>query len=384
MRIFTAIIIAATLTINAQERLAEGRARQALASPIVNADGSITFNVAAPSANDVKVWGNWMGQGDKPLSLAKDSDGVWSVRTSALPSDMYSYSVIVDGVTGLDPLNVYTLRDIASVTSIVIVPNGKGDDYAVKDVPHGTVSARWYRTDSLDMTRRINVYTPAGYEESDEKYPVLYLLHGMGGDEEAWLTSGRAAQILDNMIARGEVKPMVVVMPNGHTSIEAAPGYGSEGMKRPYTPLPDFYNGDMERSFGDVMRWVESNYRVRTDAAGTGVAGLSMGGFNASNISANYPGEFDYVGLFSPGMRRTPSKSWVFDNLASKRKTQSEKGYKLFWIGIGSDDFLYDDVKRYRETLDSEGFVYEYHESAGGHTWSNWRDYLRIFLPKLF
>lgn len=162
---------------------------------------------------------------------------------------------------------------------------------------------RWYHSDGMKMDRRINIYTPAGYEQSgDRKYPVLYLLHGMGGDEDEWTTFGRAAQILDNLIAQGKAEPMIVVMPNGHAAMEAAPGESSLGYYKPYHMKNGTMDGAFEAYFPEIITFVESNYRVQADKAHRAIAGLSMGGFHSANISLNYPDMFDYVGLFSAAL----------------------------------------------------------------------------------
>ena len=225
---------------------ATGLAQQALdwnkaplASPVVNADKSVTFNVNAPEAQKVEIVGDFLpiekvktpqGEYDRqgPQLLKKNEKGVWSFTSTPLQPELYTYNILIDGVKVTDPLNVYAVRDIASTFSIFMIDGGVNGLYQVKDVPHGTVSKTWYKSPKANMTRRLTIYTPAGYEQSKEKYPVLYLLHGMGGDENAWSELGRATQIMDNLIASGKAKPMIVVMPNGNISQEAAPGETSE------------------------------------------------------------------------------------------------------------------------------------------------------------
>ncbi|NMC42021.1 MAG: esterase [Bacteroidales bacterium] len=357
-------------------------------SPEVNPDNTVTFRFQAPDAREVKITGDWMpAQGWTPGSEAmkKDEKGIWTYTTATLPSDLYSYSFIADGIKCTDPNNVYLIRDVASVTNVFITGGGKGDLYKVNKVPHGSVTRRWYNSPSLGVTRRITIYTPAGYETSRENYPVLYLLHGMGGDEEAWINLGRTSQILDNLIAQGKALPMIVVMPNGNVAQEAAPGESSLGFYKPSMQLPNTMDGKYEETFGDIIKFVESNYRVIAKKSGRAIAGLSMGGYHSLHISRYYPNTFDYIGLFSAAI--TPDAkvvSKVYDNFDATLKQQKDNGYKLYWIGIGKTDFLYKYNTEFRKKLDDINMPYEFRESEGGHTWTNWRVYLSEFVPKLF
>lgn len=235
------------------------------------------------------------------------------------------------------------------------------------------------------MTRRITIYTPPGYETSKVKYPVLYLLHGMGGDEEAWMALGRESQILDNLIASGKAKPMIVVMPNGNVSQEAAPGESGKGFSKPEMQLPNTMDGKMEETFMDIVTFVESSYRVQKNKAGRAIAGLSMGGFHSLHISRYYPNTFDYIGLFSPViMPDAKVTSKIYSDFDGTLVKQKDDKYKLYWISIGKDDFLYKQVADFRTKLDGIGMPYIYRESEGGHIWRNWRVYLSEFAPQLF
>jgi enterochelin esterase-like enzyme len=359
-----------------------------ITSPEVKEDHSVTFRLQAPNAKEVKISGDWMpAEGWTPGSAAmtKDEKGLWSYTTAALTSDLYGYSFSVDGLKTTDPNNVYLIRDVASVTNVFIVGGGKADLYKVNPVPHGTVTRRWYNSTGNGMERRMTIYTPAGYETGKDKYPVLYLLHGMGGDEEAWIALGRTSQILDNLIAQGKAKPMIVVMTNGNVAQEAAPGESSLGMYKPTFQLPNTMDGKFEETFTDVITFVERNYRVKADKADRAIAGLSMGGYHSLHISRYYPNTFDYVGLFSAAIMTDPKNtSKVYENFDSTLKSQMTKRYKLYWIGIGKADFLYKNVSDFRVKLDEIGMKYTYRESEGGHTWTNWRVYLSEFAPLLF
>lgn len=364
------------------------RGRSQIISPEVKEDNTVTFRFQAPDAKEVKISGDWMpGQGWTPGSetMTKDEKGIWTFSTAELPSDLFSYSFLVDGLKTTDPNNVYLIRDVASVFNVFIVGGGKADLYKVNKVPHGTVARRWYESPSIGTTRRMTVYTPAGYETSKEKYPVLYLLHGMGGDEEAWIALGRTSQILDNLIAQGKAKPMIVVMTNGNVSQEAAPGESSLGFYKPTMQLPNTMDGKFEETFPDVIKFIENNYRIKADKANRAIAGLSMGGYHSLHISRYYPNTFDYIGLFSAAiMPDAKVSSKVYENIDGMLKTQMKNGYKLYWIGIGKADFLYKNVEEYRAKLDKMGMKYVYRESEGGHTWTNWRVYLSEFTSLLF
>lgn len=359
-----------------------------IVSPEVKADKTVTFRFQAPDAKEVKISGDWMpGQGWTPGSeaMTKDEKGLWTYTTASLPSDLFSYSFLVDGLKMTDPNNVYLIRDVASVFNVFLVGGGKADLYKVNKVPHGTVARRWYDSPANGLTRRITIYTPAGYETGKEKYPVLYLLHGMGGDEEAWIALGRTSQILDNLIALGKAKPMIVVMTNGNVAQEAAPGESSLGLYKPTMQLPNTMDGKFEETFTDVIKFVESNYRVKAEKSGRAIAGLSMGGYHSLHISRYYPNTFDYVGLFSAAV--TPDAkvtSKVYADIDGTLNAQMKNGYKLYWIGIGKTDFLFKFNEEYRAKLDKMGMKYVYRESEGGHTWTNWRVYLSEFTPLLF
>ncbi len=381
------------ITAQAQEALFGA---QQITSPEIKTDGSVTFRISAPNATAVQVTGDFlptvkmetpMGQMDGPgkAELVKDDKGVWSYTSQSLAPELYSYSFIVDGLKTTDPNNPFLIRDVASVTNVFIVGEGQAAFYRVKDVPHGTVARRWYDSPGLGMDRRLTVYTPPGYEQSNSNFPVLYLLHGAGGDEEAWIALGRTAQIMDNLIAQGKAKPMIVVMPNGNVIQDAAPGEGNEGMYKPAFMIPKTMDGTYEANFSDIIKFVESNYQVKADKANRAIAGLSMGGYHTLHISRFYPNTFDYMGLFSAAiMPREDATNKVYSDIDGTLKTQMDNGYKLYWIGIGKTDFLYDANTAYRAKLDAMGMPYTYIESEGGHIWRNWRVYLTQFVPLLF
>jgi enterochelin esterase family protein len=357
-------------------------------SPEINADNTVTFRFQAEKATEVKLSGDWIpAQGWQPgsVSMTKGDKGIWSYTTEALSPELYGYFFLVDGVRCSDPNNVYQIRDVATVTNVFIVGGGQADLYKVNKVPHGTVARRWYNSPGNAMERRMTIYTPAGYETSKEKYPVLYLLHGMGGDEEAWIELGRASQILDNLIAQGKAKPMIVVMTNGNVAQEAAPGESSLGFYKPTMQMPKTMDGKFEETFPDVIKFIETNYRVKNNKENRAIAGLSMGGFHSLHISRIYPNTFDYIGLFSAAiMPNEKVTSKVYANFDATLQAQKDNGYKLYWIGMGKTDFLYKAGVDYRAKLDKMGMKYTYVETEGGHTWRNWRIYLSQFAQLLF
>lgn len=356
-----------------------------LKSPEFNAtDSTITFRFDAPNASKVEIHGDFIS--GKPLPMKKDSEGIWTINVGKLPSDLYGYTIFVDGLQVLDPSNVYVMRDNNTLNNVMIVPGQRGELFSTNDVPHGTVSTVWYHSDTLNMDRRLTVYTPAEYGKiEDKRYPVLYLLHGLGGDEEAWAEKGRVPQILDNMISKGEVEPMLVVMTNGNSPQQAAPGKNSDGLfVQPTSKLP-FVSGAFEASFPEIVKYIDSSYNTVAEKSGRAIAGLSMGGMHTRAISMNNPEMFDYVGLFSAAinpMFRNPTA--IYENIPEKLKAQFVNPPKMYWIGIGKTDFLMEANTKNRGLMDELGLPYTYHESEGGHTWTNWRDYLTIILPSLF
>ncbi len=396
MKKIVSIAAALLLTIGAfaQQALWGG---SKIVSPQINDDNSVTFRLRAPKAVKVEVTGDFLptqkidtpfGQFDGPgFAELVEKDGVWEYTTAPLAPELYSYSFVVDGLMVRDPSNVYMIRDIASVTNVFIIGGGRADLYKVQDVPHGSVSRVWYDSPALKMQRRLTVYTPAGYEQNkSKKYPVFYLLHGAGGDEEAWIALGRMSQILDNLIAQGKAEPMIVVMTNGNAGEQAAAGESVEGFERiPSMQQRGMMDGAFELSFPDVMKYVESNYRVYKDKKHRAIAGLSMGGYHSCHISRYYPDKFDYIGLFSAAIMPDKNATCpVYQNVEDQLDVQFAKKPALYWIAIGNTDFLFQANVDYRKMLDEKGYEYKYYETGEGHIWKNWRIYLTEVVPKLF
>ena len=398
-------LAAVCLGASAQEKLFNSASVQ---SPVVNPDGTVTFNLFAPKAVKVEVTGDFLpttkqevpgfGIVEQPgvAQLTEGQNGVWSYTTEKLAPELYSYTFNIDGMTGVkDPANIYVNRDIVSFSNIFIVSDAqgdKGDLYRVNEVPHGDIAKVWYDSPTLKTKRRMTIYTPAGYDKGG-KYPVLYLLHGAGGDENAWSELGRAAQILDNLIATGKAKPMIVVMPNGNTDTQAAPGEWSRGMYQPsfMRSVDQKPVATMDESFPDIIKYVESHYRVAKDKKHRAICGLSMGGFHSFATSKRYPDTFNYIGLFSAAVRMGGDQQQsTYEALSTNKEVQQQLARlfaakpALYWIGIGKTDFLFQQNSDLRRYLDEKGYPYEYRETDGGHIWRNWRIYLTEFAQKIF
>ena len=355
-----------------------------IVSPEIHENQTVTFRLRAPKAVKVQVTGDFLSEG--VADLVENKEGVWEYTTAApLSPELYGYTFLVDGLKINDPSNVHMIRDVATVTNVFIIGGERADLYKVNDVPHGTVSKVWYDSPTAGFDRRLTIYTPAGYETSGKRYPVFYLLHGMGGDENAWSELGRATQILDNLIAQGKAEPMIVVMTNGNIALEAAPGESSLGYVPPTFQLPKTMEGSFEIHFPEVVKFVDKHYRTKANKKSRAIAGLSMGGFHSLHISKQYPDMFNYVGLFSAAIM--PGKnvsSPVYEDMEEKLALQFAKKPALYWIAIGKTDFLYKANVEYRKLLDEKGYPYEYFENEDGHIWKNWRIYLTEFVPKLF
>lgn len=368
------LLAAGSLTYAQEQQQPQRPARQnpeVFTGVVINGDNSVTFRYKNPKAVKVEVSGEFM-EGSAQLV---EKDGIWTYTTAPLASEMYFYTLSVDGSPIVD-MNYSMTKDIPRWMNYFIIGGEKGDIYSVQDVPHGTVSSRWYESKKLQMRRRVNVYTPAGYENSKKKYPVFYLLHGNACDENSWLDLGRAAQILDNLIAQGKAEPMIVVMTNGNPAQQAAPAYFGDTYTNANT-MPGI--AAFPDTFSEVIAFVESNYRTINKKEGRAIAGFSMGGGHAFTISKDMPNTFDYVGLFSAA-----GSNISRDEEKAKLLTMKKNGYKLYYIGCGTDDFLYRNVLAYNKQLDDIGFKYYYRETSGGHTWGPWRIFLSEMVPMLF
>ncbi len=360
--------------------------RNPVVSPEVHSDNKITFRVYAPNASTITLSGDWMGQG-KSEPLVKGDTGLWALTIGPLEPELYGYNFTVDGVYTLDASNALVKRDGVRNISFFMI-KGKGSDlYEPKHGPKGILSKVWYESPTLGLTRRMYVYTPPGYENNKENYPVFYLLHGGGGDEDAWTELGLTPTIMDNLINSGQAKPMIVVMTNGNpdqtaASIEAPAKLPSQTNEGGMGMANKKFEGSLVK---DVIPYIESHYRVKKGKENRALSGLSMGGWQTLNITFDNPGMFDYICVMSMGFVKDspflPSNAEGRDEAIEALKKANPKSY---WVAIGKDDFLYDSVVNLRKSLDDHGFKYKYLESTGGHTWTNWRIYLSQFAPVLF
>lgn len=347
---------------------------QRLQSPEIRANGNTTFRVRAPDADRVRL----ASSGDIPavpfgggLDMTRGDDGVWTLTLEGLDAGAYRYNFDVDGVATVDPSNPLTSQSNANSWSLFYVPGA--DFMDTRDVPHGAVAEVYYESSVLGSTRRMHVYTPPGYHRGNDRYPVFYLLHGAMDNDDSWSTVGRAGFIIDNLIAAGRAEPMIVVMPDGHTR---AFRMGAGGL-----PLDEFV-----REFAaDIKPYVEANYRVQTGRDATAIAGLSMGGAHTLEIAVRDLEEYGYIGVFSSGVFSIrDGTDWPEQHAGVLGDASLRRGLELVWFSTGSDDFLLDVTEGTVAMLDAHGFDVTYEESAGGHTWINWREYLADFASLLF
>jgi len=368
-------------------------------SPEIHPDHTVTFRLSAPKANEVTLNGSWEGARD--IKMAKDDSGVWSVTVGPLGAQLWGYWYLVDGVKALDPGNGETQRDGSRIDNLLMISGPASDLWDFKDVPHGTIQIVWYASPTLkEDRRRMYVYTPPGYETSQTRYPVLYLLHGGGGDEDAWVTMGRANVILDNLIAAGKAKPMIVVMPNGNATQTVSQGYAygptpaRQSVQAPAPPPlqsaagggrgaagrpPQPYAGSYPESLvKDVIPFVEKNYRVIANKDNRAIAGLSMGGGHTLMATNNNPGVFGYIGVFSSGPRT------VDEAYEQQLEAVKAGGVKFYWTGAGTTDMAREGTMNLHALLEKHGFKTSYKEIPGSHYWFLWRDFLGDYASILF
>ncbi|MEZ4658957.1 MAG: alpha/beta hydrolase-fold protein [Caldilineaceae bacterium] len=358
-----------------------------IVSPEILADNSVIFRVQAEDAGSVKLTGTWPVPLERTIPMEKQDATLYEVKVGPLPSDMYEYEFIIDGMPTLDPRNRAVTRDGAWIQNCLMVPGKQAELYDVNQVPHGKVSALWYPSPTLGAERRMVIYTPPGYDNEDWQYPVLYLLHGGGGDEEVWLSRGRVNYILDNLIAAGAAQPMIVVMPNGYPNHAGGPLHRPRSAEQ--TPgISPMISGRFEASLiNDIVPYVEQHYRVKADPNHRAISGFSMGGYHTQMITNSHPGVFNYIGVMSMGLfSGLPGVEVAYnrDEHLGQLKALKNAQPKLYWIGMGTEDFLYKNIAPLLELYDEVGLQYLYRENAGHHNWNSWRLYLTEFVPLLF
>jgi enterochelin esterase family protein len=361
------------------QELANFTGREPVISPEIKGS-EITFRVSAPYAATVKLSGSWMTGGNSPVDMTKNERGLWTVTIAAPAPELYTYSFIIDGLSINDANNVFMQRDGTRYLSVLLVPGELTANYSEAN-QRGNLSQVWYDSPTIGTTRRMFVYTPYGYETSTEKYPVLYLLHGAGGDEDAWSTMGRTCQIMDNLIEKKLAKPMLVVMPNGNPGQLAARTLllAEKTLDRNDPKTADIYVHSIVK---DIVPYIEKNYKVIAKPASRALAGLSMGAGHTVRCTNLYPGFFQYICPLSNGIRIADDKAKAeYDAQFTALK---KAGYKLYFLACGDADFLIESAKTLDATLTRNGLKHTFFVNSGGHTWSNWRIYLNNFGPLLF
>jgi enterochelin esterase-like enzyme len=356
---------------------APARAARAGARPPsyeVQPDRTVTFQLHSPQASSIEVEGDIVS---KPTSLTKGEDGTWRLTIGPLHPAVYTYHFNIDGIHAvLDPNNPMIQMGDRSSESIFEVPADRPAVYDIQAVPHGTVRMNWYESKSLGVPRGLRVYTPAGYDAGRDRYPVLYLLHGSGDTEADWVSVGRANITLDNLIAAGKAKPMLIVMPYGRPTAEVTlvrndgqtPANNNEG-----------FSNDL---LNDVVPYVEKQYRVIANADNRALAGLSMGGGQTLQIGLTHLDTFHYIGAFSAALRgqnlETQYKELFADTAASNKKL------KLFYIACGKEDSLFPAAETFHQLLTQKQIRHTFAPSEEGHMWRNWINYLSELAPQLF
>jgi len=338
---------------------AEAQLRPRIISPEIKSDGTVTFRFQAPRAHQVLVAVEYL-DGLRPLRLGED--GVWEVTLGPFEPELYSYNFVVDGVAAVDPLNPNIKIGIHTTHSLLDVPGDPPLFFEEHPVPRGTVHLHRLESKTLGVTRGLNVYAPPGYETDPKAvYPVFYLLHGAGDNERGWSTIGRANVILDNLIAEEKAVPMIIVMPDGHAPT-------SEGVDNPF----------QKDLIEEIIPYVEARYRIKTGSENRALAGLSMGGFQTLDIGISRQDLFGWIGVFSGGIRDS------YEQTHGPLLDSANKKLKLFWIGIGKTDFLWERNENLLKLLRKKNVDHTFRLSEGGHTWKNWRHYLHQFLQLIF
>ena len=374
---FFSVLALISLIVSGQE-LQNFRPQQVVSPEIAN--GKVTFRIAAPQAYQVRLYGSWMASMAATEPLARDTGGIWSVTISAPAPELYTYNFIVDGVSVNDAANIFMQRDGRHFMSILLIDGPLTANYREANM-RGNLDHVWYNSPTIGTTRRMFVYTPPGYAGSGKRYPVLYLLHGAGGDEDAWSNMGRACQILDNLIEQGKAVPMLVVMPNGNPGQQAA-----QTLLLPEKTFdrtdPAFANLYVNSIVKDIVPYIEKNYRVIANPNNRALAGLSMGGGHTVTTTTLYPGFFSYILPLSAAVMQMAQRNQA--EVDAEFQAIKRAGYKLYWLACGTDDFIWESSKNLDEALTRNGMEHTFLITDGGHTWANWRKYLNTFAPLLF
>lgn len=381
---FSALLVLSALGQAGLFAQAKPKMAPAVTSPEVHPDGRVTLRIHAPEAKAVGLSASdVLGMGGSAPAFVKKTDGVWEATIGPLKPGAFRYTFTVDGVAVVDPRNPAVSESNANVWSLAHVPGAAFMDTA--QVPHGAVAAVPYYSTALGRYRRMHVYTPPGYESGKGKFPVFYLLHGAGDCDHSWSSVGRAGFILDNLIAAKKARPMIVVMPAGHASADFSMGAPGN--------MVDAFAADFRK---DIVPLVEGRYRVAPGRGNRAIAGLSMGGMQTLELAIGDLSRYAYIGVFSSGVfsmgakpkagapAAAPAPGWEEQHKAALGNAALKKDLRLLWFATGSDDFLIETTRNTVAMLQKHGFTPVYKETGGGHTWDNWREYLREFAPQLF
>lgn len=354
-------------SVGAQGWLRKPTPNDTLRSTVILPDNSVVFQIYAPRAAEVAVTGDlpW----DRPVSFRKEENGVWKGRLVGMADGVYRYRFIVDGISVYDP----KAPDASETSALLTVDSGDDSIFAMKNIPHGAVAERYYWSETLGEMRRLHVWTPAGYEKSTEKLPVLYLVHGGGDTDNSWPGVGAAGLILDNLMAEGKMTPMVVVMPNGSIAMPDGNMIGE---------VPVFAD-DMVSS---IIPFIEGNYRVCGDQANRAMAGLSMGGMETLEVTLNHPEMFSHVWVLSASFAPGNKDVYEYERVRLKKDAAryNRNFRQLVFTQGGSSDIAYNNCKETLKLFDEAGIRYEYHEVPGGHSWTAWRQNLYDLAQRLF
>ena len=362
-----AFAVAAVMMLSTTQATAQRAPRPV--SPEIGPNNTVTLRLNAPNAEQVELTGS---ASRFVTSTTKADNGLWTITLSNVEPEVYEYGFNVDGTYMTDPLN-RNLKEERTLKSLLIVPNNPPQTPDVQDVPHGSIHVHHYNSKTLGgVDRRFHVYTPAGYENSNETYPVLYLLHGSGDNDSVWASTGRAHVIADNLIANQQAKPMIIVMPDGHPAYAIANPNDRQRNANAFSD--DVLN--------EIMPAVNKTYRIKQGRDNHAVMGLSMGGGQTLQLALAENTPFAYIGAFSASVRGGDNPAQTYPAL--NNVANLNQNVKWFWIGIGSNDFLFDRNNTFTDYLKQNNVTHTYHVTDDAHNWACWRRYLALTLPMLF
>lgn len=333
-----------------------------ISSPDVHDDNTVTFRYYSRTAKKISLNGEFLSA-SQPMN--RDTSGIWSITVGPVKPDIYPYSFTVDSVQLADPNNTYLFANERFKRSIVNIPGSTPLVHSLRNVPHGKITYRYYKSGTLGSIRQLLVYTPPGFDPNGKvKYPVLYLIHGGSDTEETWTKVGNANFIADNLIAEKKAVPMIIVMPYGNV--------------RP-APMPDFTKDVMN----DIIPFIESNYPVLTDSRHRAVAGFSVGGGQTLNIGMTHTDKFSYICSYAP-FTATEEFQKNFGSSYRPDAALINSQLKLLSISVGTEDFLFENVKKVISMYESNGIKVKSYIVGGGHTWMNCKQYLATTLQEIF